>query len=222
MSKYVIYGLICPMLDTVVYVGQSRNYSMRMRQHRCHGLGKSKNYRYEAWKEVLGLMGLRPKGIILEETTEELRNEREKYWISKYSEDTTLMNLITDKESTGPGHFSRKIKGKTFEQMYSKERAAIIRKQVSLPKERNPNWGGAVCTPEWREKQSVSNSKVPIVALDRDGNTVGIYTNSRICAESLGIRRKSIRLYKNKNWHVARKYRIRDYDSKIDGELKPM
>jgi len=202
------------------YVGKAKDLSKRHKQH------LKDRFKYDTWFYRWLNKQIREDRQyfvdILEEVNDENWAEREKYWISKYSEDTTLMNLITDKESTGPGHFSRKIKGKTFEQMYSKERAAIIRKQVSLPKERNPNWGGAVCTPEWREKQSVSNSKVPIVALDRDGNTVGIYTNSRICAESLGIRRKSIRLYKNKNWHVARKYRIRDYDSKIDGELKPM
>lgn len=81
MSKTVyIYGLFDPRNDQIFYVGSAVNLKARLSAHHtCHFTGK-------ALKAVLldiEAQGMRADIRPLEETTHDLRDERESYWIAK-------------------------------------------------------------------------------------------------------------------------------------------
>jgi len=78
MKKVYIYGLEDPRTNKIRYVGQS--YKPKER-HRQHIKGSKTNGHKENRIGELREMGLSPKMVIFEETTEENWDARERYWI---------------------------------------------------------------------------------------------------------------------------------------------
>jgi len=90
--KTFIYGLTDPETGEMRYVGKSNNPKVR---YRYHLKDKSTNPHKTAWIHKLTERGLKPNLIILEETTSEQWEERERYWIKHYrDEGAPLVNIL--------------------------------------------------------------------------------------------------------------------------------
>jgi hypothetical protein len=87
-----IYALIDPRTDGVRYVGKSVNVVQRYRIH-CVARG---NRHSAVWIRSLRNVGLRPVLTILEVATEEMWEERERYWIAFYREQGCDLTNLTD------------------------------------------------------------------------------------------------------------------------------
>jgi DNA-binding XRE family transcriptional regulator len=96
MRQYVIYGLYCPFMDEIHYVGKSSSYMTRPMEH----LTNSHSEKINEWVSHLQLLGYKPNVKILEECEKENLAERELYWINKYKEDNTyLLNFAHNRVS---------------------------------------------------------------------------------------------------------------------------
>lgn len=85
MSEYV-YGLVCPIDETVKYVGKSKNPKKRYQQH-LKKLDKQMTPKRK-WLENLASKNLSPRLLILSEIDGDAREEEQKY-LDAFS-DTTL------------------------------------------------------------------------------------------------------------------------------------
>lgn len=86
--KYYIYALLEPFTNKVKYVGQTKDLFNRYRTHTHHDSGHKK----DKWVLELRKNGLIPGFQIIEETTKELVNEREHYWIAYFNAERGLVN----------------------------------------------------------------------------------------------------------------------------------
>jgi DNA-binding XRE family transcriptional regulator len=82
-TKYIIYGLFCPFLDKVHYVGKSTTYMIRPLSH----MTKSHSDKINEWVYNLKILGYKPIIKILENCTEKNLDDREKFWIDKYNQE---------------------------------------------------------------------------------------------------------------------------------------
>jgi len=87
-----IYGLVDPETGEMRYVGKSNNPKVRYQYHLAD---KNTNPHKTAWISGLSKRGLKPNLVILEETTREKWEERERYWIKRYrDEGAPLVNIL--------------------------------------------------------------------------------------------------------------------------------
>lgn len=89
---YTVYGLRCPIEDTIMYVGETNNFPRRMCEHlslRGHNLGLN------AWIATLAVKGYVPIPVVFDivETPKDAHT-RESYFIGFHSQEGhTLYNL---------------------------------------------------------------------------------------------------------------------------------
>lgn len=169
----------------------------------------------DAWKLLLKEKKLRCTLEIIENNIETipLAKEREIYWIKNYTDNGyNLFNISKggDLVYLLNSHMSKRIKGKTLNDVYGDEKAENIKKLISEASkaENNPNFGGKYNTPEWIAKQSKSNSKVPIIVHDKDNNFIGEFLNSKECAKFLGVNSSLVRQSKSGGYLLRHKYKI--------------
>lgn len=214
MKKYLIYKIICPIKNSTVYVGYTSNFKKRRRDHRCYT--KSTHIlEMDQWKLLLKSRNLRCELEIIEDNIDSIKitKEREVYWINKLTQEgVSLFNVAAggDLAYLLPSHISNRLRNKTFLDMYGEEKAQQIKQSMSnsLKGEKNPSYGGKHITDEWLDKQSKSNSKIPIVVHDKDGIFIGEFINSKECAKFLGVGHSLIRECKSKGWLARHKYKI--------------
>jgi len=84
---YYIYTLKHPITNEVRYVGKTINIKRRYKQH----LYDKRNSHKACWVKSLNNTGLRPVMTIIEECTQVNWVERERYWISQF---TNLTNHL--------------------------------------------------------------------------------------------------------------------------------
>lgn len=90
--KTYIYGLIDPETNEMRYVGKSNNPKVR---YQSHLTDKKSNPHKTSWIKSLSNRGLKPKLVILEETTQDKWEERERYWIKHYQDEgAPLVNIL--------------------------------------------------------------------------------------------------------------------------------
>lgn len=101
MTTEFIYGLKCPITDTIMYVGRSIQPTLRLGQHMATaGYGDSPRAQ---WLAELKRQDLRPEIVILEECSSETVKEREIYWIKAHKLENpelknTVMSYANDQE----------------------------------------------------------------------------------------------------------------------------
>lgn len=122
-----IYALLDPNTDEVRYVGKTNDIERRYREHlniKKHPKSNHKN----CWVKSLMNQGLKPSIIVLEESTNNNWQEREKYWITVYSN-------LTNGTTGGDGGF-----------VMSEE--ALLKMKERNTGINNPMWGK-----KWNEEQ---------------------------------------------------------------------
>jgi hypothetical protein len=88
-----IYALVDPRTDTVRYIGKSVEPEQRFYSHLWAAKKTEKQFRVLRWIRTLLSQSVEPVMWIIEETTPELWEERERYWISHYGGFENLTNL---------------------------------------------------------------------------------------------------------------------------------
>lgn len=181
---YYIYAHLHPESGIPFYIGK--------------GIGNrliSKKYRNDFWKKVVNKFGF--EAVILENNLSEKDSfDLEKYWINRiglFKNGGTLTNICNG----GNG-------GDTISNHPNRtEIIAKIRK--SLSSKPNPNLGGALCTDEWRETQSIAQSKVSLKITDTMTGEIMHFINSKQCAKALNCKASNVRTCKDK-YKLMRRY----------------
>lgn len=183
---FYIYAHLHPESGIPFYIGKGTNNRF-----------KSKKYRNDFWNKVVFKYGFEPI-IIEDELTECESFDREIYWINRigqYKNGGTLVNICTGG-----------IGGDTISNHPDREN--IVNKiKESLAKRPNANLGGKLCTKEWREKQSLSQSKIQLKVTDTLTGQVMYFNNSKDCARSLNAKHSNVRSCKGK-YKLMRRYII--------------
>ena len=100
MKNNIIYGLYCPFLNTLHYIGKSTYGMTRPLQH----LTGSHSEKINEWVNQLKLLGNKPIVKVLEECNDDDIDERERFWIKKsINENCYLFNIahnVTNKITT--------------------------------------------------------------------------------------------------------------------------
>jgi predicted GIY-YIG superfamily endonuclease len=97
-----IYGLRCPLSNKIRYIGKSVNPNQRFKNHINYEI-RSDTHKAR-WLNKLAEQGLLPNLIIIEETSIDQWEEREKYWISYYKNDLTNETIGGDGRQAGWKH----------------------------------------------------------------------------------------------------------------------
>ena len=82
MNTTFIYTLLDPRTHAVRYVGKSDRPHKRWISH-CNGYYELKSMK-NSWIQSLATQGLRPELVVIEETTVDQWEDRERYWIAYY------------------------------------------------------------------------------------------------------------------------------------------
>jgi hypothetical protein len=161
-----IYALKDPITDEVVYIGKTKNFKKRLRDH--HRIEKRIRCRLDRWKIKMHHLGLKAKMEILLVCDEnENVNEQEKLFIKSFKEKG--INLLNMTEG-GDGL-----------QNPSEE----VRRKIGEKSK------GRIPSKETREKISKSNynsgNSKPIICYDIKGNFIGNFINARRVGEFLNL-----------------------------------
>lgn len=111
--EHYIYGLIDPRTNLVRYIGKSIHPENRLKGHLKIKIARNHK---ERWLLKLKSMNMIPNLIILEQTSEFLINQAEKFWIAKYrNEGFSLTNGTDggDGGALGPEGLAKMIASKT-------------------------------------------------------------------------------------------------------------
>lgn len=90
-----IYGLIDPSTAKIRYIGKSVNPKRRLMQH-IHGRKDQKITPCSAWIKSVLKKGQEPEMMIIEETTQELWQERERFYIDMFRKSGENITNIAD------------------------------------------------------------------------------------------------------------------------------
>lgn len=138
-TEHVIYGLIDPHTNLVMYVGYTSNLKARF-SHHCSSSKHRSNAR-EIWVNDLLTQGTKPICSILERTDEQRWEASERHWINHYKlKNPTLTNhamggaggikgrktLLSDNECKG--HITLRISAQVYDaiECYAKESGQTI------------------------------------------------------------------------------------------------
>lgn len=166
-----IYALKDPITDEVIYIGKTKDFKKRLRDH--HRIEKRIRCRLDRWKIKMHGLGLKAKMEILMVCGENDNvNEQEKLFIKLFKEKgINLLNMTEGGD--GLQNPSREVRRKIGEK--SK---------------------GRIPSKETREKISKSNynngNSKPIICYDIKGNFIGNFINARRAGEFLNLDYRSI------------------------------
>lgn len=94
MKETIIYGLVCPVENLIMYVGKTKSIDHRLHQHMIESARKQRTPK-EIWMSELQSVGLEPSVVVLEIYQTDDWQERESYWINRYrSLNPNLKNTI--------------------------------------------------------------------------------------------------------------------------------
>lgn len=100
MSKIVIYGLVCPVENKVMYVGKSKDASIRLKQHLDSAYRGDKTIKSE-WLRSLKRLNLSPSIEIIDSCSIDDWKECESRWIEHYK---SINPNLKNSRPGGGGH----------------------------------------------------------------------------------------------------------------------
>ena len=132
MKTIYIYSLSCPLSDEIRYIGKTNSIERRLRSHIDYAKNKKVKKRpVSVWILELLKKGLKPNIKVLEETTENLSNEKEIFWIAEFKEKKSNLCNITNGGNTGFAYSDelKEIRRKARLGTNQKEETKILIKQ---------------------------------------------------------------------------------------------
>jgi group I intron endonuclease len=188
--KTYIYILKHPETFEVKYVGKTNNINRRFAQHKSKKcLEKTGSKKLASWILKLLSNDLLPIMEIIEEC-EDNWAEREKYWISYYS-NTNLCNLSEGGEGVGHNDFTKsKIKNALLGRKRSdEEKKAISKAMTGIKRGKYSTSNGhkeRYKDPEERKKHSVKLRK-KVGQYDLENNLIQEFESAREASRQLNI-----------------------------------
>ena len=163
--------------------------------------------------------GVENHTIEIQELCEEQKLfERERYWQEYYDSVENGLNChytsTTDKKKI----HSKETISIMSEKSSGMNNAFYGRRHIeeSLHKisesskgEKNPNWGGKLQTDDYLNKQSLSNSKKPIILIDTESGQQHFFLNSKEASRFIGCNPGMIRTAKKHGYKVKKKYLVK-------------
>ena len=182
---FYIYFHINPIKNKVFYVGKGKG-------DRAYCTKDRNDY----WRNTVNKYGYKTI-IVRSNISERYAFELEKGYIKIFG----LENLTNITEG-GTG-------GDTISNHPNRDK---IVKKISLANkgELNSNYGGATCTKEWRKKQSISQSKVPLKVFDTKTNEEFFFNNSKEVSDYFNTSRSNVRECKKQGYKLKKRYIITD------------
>ena len=102
-KSYFIYGLWCPILKRIRYIGISIDPNRRFKQHLSISF-RNKNINYTTnWINFLIDKKLKPRMIIIEITNKKNWKTKEKYWIDYFKKAGNILTNHTNGGNGSPG-----------------------------------------------------------------------------------------------------------------------
>lgn len=198
MKRY-IYGLICPLNNTIRYIGQTkRPLNKRLQSHfdeyrRNKKLKKFSTHKFN-WMAKLDREGLLKniKIALLEETTLNKVDRKEQYWIKQYNNLVnsspggnvhsieTIKKISDSKMGKKNPNFGKKLSDEHKRKLL----AGADKAKDKLKKIRQTN--------EFKQKISDAFSK-KLILLDADLKPIKAFKNCRECADYLGYKTANIK-----------------------------
>ena len=144
--------------------------------------------------------------------------ERERYWQEYYDSvenglnchytSTTNKKKIHSKETISI--MSKKASG-INNAFYGKKHSVESLKKLSQSSkgENNPNWGGKLQTDDYLKKQSLSNSKKPIILIDTESGNQYSFLNSKLASEFIQVSPSCIRESKKHGYLIKKRYLVK-------------
>jgi group I intron endonuclease len=214
MRNVYIYKLICPTTNEIKYVGKTLRLEKRRSEHNMFKSKKSLS-KVEKWENELISNGYKPIFEVIEICSEHEWEQREIFWIKYFKDNNiTLLNMTVGGDGVNQpitkNHNSNFLKGNKLEDYYSIEKSLDIRNKISQKSRgiNNPNYGGKLLTKEYLDKQSISNSKIPLKVIDTITKEEFIFKNSKDAAEYLNCSRSSIRENKKSGYLIRKRFKI--------------
>jgi hypothetical protein len=227
MGKSYIYGLVCPISESIRYIGKTKqNLEFRLKSHireSKYYKSKNKNLSHKhRWINKLISENIISdlKIILIEEVSfdNDITNEREKYWISVYNNITNLTNSTDG----GDGVLNlREESKKKISFANSGEKNGMFGKRFTMSEEKKKKLSNSLKNsdklkrskqnPEFKKKISDSLS-IPILILNQKFEIVMEFKNCRECSEyfnyTVGNIKNAIRFYRIIGKSMSEKYWI--------------
>lgn len=155
---------------------------------------------------------------IQELCSQEMLWERERYWQEFYDSVENGLNCHYTPTNEKKKHLSletikiisEKAIGE-FNAFYGKKHSVESLKKLSQSSkgENNPNWGGKLQTDDYLKKQSLSNSKKPIILIDTESSEQHFFLNSKLASEFIQVSPSCIRESKKHGYLIKKRYLVK-------------
>lgn len=193
MKMIKIYALKDPETEQIRYVGKTEKYlNKRLSGHLS---SKETNHKYH-WINSLKVKNLEPIISILEECTEDIWEEREKYWISYYRKISNLTNLTDGGKGNQNQFFSKASQEKKSKSLKGRIVSQKTRDKISkaltgkkLSEETKEKVRQANIGKKYSLEVKMNKSK-PVIQMDLEGSEIsefyGLCEASRVTNCSKG------------------------------------
>jgi group I intron endonuclease len=199
-----------------IYIGESHNLKQRCKNY----LYPNKIKKQRAIYNSLILHGVDSHNIEILEFCDLLElKEKERYYQDYYDSVNNGLNCFLTKTDTQTKKHSLETKKIMSDKskgdknpFYGKKHSEETLKKISDSSkgENNPNYGGKFKNDEWLKKQSVSNSKTPLLVIDTLTGEEIKFINSKECADYLNTKPGSIRTSKKYGCKIKKRFLIKD------------
>lgn len=148
-------------ITSKVYVGQTRNFTLRKAKHLCFARGKKNHPLYNAMRKY-GLENFTFE--VIEECTDDIVNEREMHWISYYNSCSPKKgyNLTEGGEGTTGYSFTDEAKEKIRQKALQRPPISVHTRQKLSDALKHRHRVGMAHRPDWTGKHHSEISKKKI------------------------------------------------------------
>jgi len=213
-KKSGIYKITSP--TDKIYVGESSNLNNRCKRYLNPNKIKGQKGIYNS---ILKYGSESHKIEILELCDEDILLERERYYQEFFNSIEEGLNCFytgtKDKKKKHSEGTKKLMSEKSMgpnNPFYGKTHTLESLKKISDSSKgiNNPNYGGKLKTDEWLLKQSISNSKKPLLIIDIITNKTYKFINSKDAAKFLDCPDSRIRTAKLYGYKINKRYLIKD------------
>ena len=218
-NKSGIYKITSPTGN--IYIGESENLKVRCKFYLTPNRIKKQRAIYNSLiKYSIGQHNIE----IIEFCDIENLLERERYWQEYHNSVNEGLNCFltsTDKNKKVLSEETKKIMSQKTSgfnnHFYGKKHSEDTKFKISESSKgkNNPNYGGKFKNDEWLLKQSISNSKKPLIIIDTLTNETLIFNNSKDAGNFLNCESSKIRTYKKYGWKINKRFIVEDLLNKL-------
>ena len=208
MENVFIYSLKDPRTGEIRYVGKTIKPKKRLNSHIARS--KNRNLHSSNWIKSIIDDGFVPIMEILEICNSDNWEEREKFWILKYSEEFKLTNISQGggSEGTSYGFRGKKHTAESIQKMKDSRTGVSIN-------QRDPEGKRIEAIKKYNESR-----KIKIIQYDIDGNFIKIWDSWKDAGTILKLSQDNIRSACNGNRKMVGSYQWRYYKENYNTQIE--